>query len=98
TRESFPQDVPVTHVAMGQRVLHIVGKRLPATVGDLVNGGGDEHLILVVNQLGQRVLCAPASCAKEIVGLPDTLRLRHVLHEQHHSFPDLTSQHDVQVL
>ena len=73
---------------MGQRVLDIVRKRSPASLCGLINGGGDEHLVFVVNQLRERVLDTAAPRTEEAVRLPHAIGLRHVVNEQHHALSD----------
>ncbi len=75
-----------------------VRERPHASLGHEVDGGGGEHLIVVVNQLRERVFGIATTGPVQQVDPAHAFVLRHVLDDEHHAFPQRAGQHVVEVL
>ena len=63
-----------------------------------MNGRGGDHLVLVVDELRERVLEVADARLEEHVGAPHLFLERHVLEDRHHALADVAAQQVVQVL
>ena len=83
------EHVLIAHVAMREHVLEIVGQRPQAFLLDQQHRRRGDRLILVVQQLRERVFDVARARPVDHVALADALLLRHLFDEQHHALARL---------
>ena len=83
---------------MRQHVLEIVGERPQPALLDQQHRRRRDRLVLVVQQLRERVLDVARARPVDHVALADALVGRHVLDQQHHALADVALEQVVEVL
>ena len=92
------EDEPVPRVAVGQHVLEVVGQPPQPLRPHVVDGGGGEHLVLVVDELGERVREVPPAGPQQGVRPLHLLLGRDVLEQRHQPLAQGAAQEVVEVL
>ena len=92
------EDELVAGGAMLQHVLEVVAQPPQPLLLDAVDGGSGQRLVVVVDELGERVLGVAHPGPEERVRFPGLLLERRLLEERHDPAPERPSEQVVEVL
>ena len=92
------EDVPVARIAMRERVLEIVGERPHLPLLDELDRRRGNHLVVVVDELRDRVFDVARAGLEDHVALAHALVRRHVLDQHHHAPAEVAGEQVVEIL